>query len=261
MPRDAREAVLASAASSLLGEEHVLARPIDDSVSKEAFHRLIEDLDEGKLFLLEADVQKLARFETDKDDQLRAGDLVLGRKAAALLAGRRRLVADLVARILAAPLEFTANESIETDTKKRAIRTTLVDPYESMYQGVRRVHHALAAELAAVLAIAPSDLQRLVAAAAGAGSFLLGHHRAESTVLFPALRRSGILCSTSSPSSRVSIASTRRFTRSASASWPSRALHTRAEASCSCSPRRSRLRSVSTSEARRRALPPSGSAR
>ena len=124
MPRDAREDVLASAASMLLGHEHVLARPIDDSVSKEAFHGLIDELDGGKLFLLESHVQKLARFETDMDDELRAGDLVLGRKAAALLASRRRVVADVVARILAAPLDFTANESIETDPKKRAFCKT-----------------------------------------------------------------------------------------------------------------------------------------
>jgi carboxyl-terminal processing protease len=124
MPRDPREAVLASAASALLGHEHVLARPIDDSVSKEAFRRLIDDLDVGKVFLLESDVQKLARFETDIDDELRAGDFVLGRKAAVLLANRRRLVADVIARVLATPLDFTANESIETDPKKRAFCKT-----------------------------------------------------------------------------------------------------------------------------------------
>ena len=124
MPRDPREGPLARAASALLGQEHVLARTIDDSVSKEAFHILIDELDLGKIFLLESDVQKLARFETDMDDELRTGDLVLGRKAAALLASRRRLVADVVARILAAPLDFTANESIETDPKKRAFCKT-----------------------------------------------------------------------------------------------------------------------------------------
>jgi carboxyl-terminal processing protease len=119
-PRDPREAFLASAASALLGKQHMFARPIDDTVSKQAFERFIEELDGGKLFLLESDVQKLARFQTDMDDELAAGDLVLGRKGAALLASRRRLVADMVARILAVPLDFTANESLETDPKKRA---------------------------------------------------------------------------------------------------------------------------------------------
>ena len=124
LPRDPREGVLASAASTLLGHEHVLAKAIDDGVSKEAFHSLIDELDVGKLFLLESDVQKLARFETDMDDEIRTGDLVLGRKAAALLASRRRLVADVVVRILATPLDFTTNESLETDPKKRAFCKT-----------------------------------------------------------------------------------------------------------------------------------------
>lgn len=120
LPRDPRESVLATAASALLEQEHVLAKRVDDGVSKKAFERFIDELDAGKLFLLESDVKKLARFETDMDDELHAGDFVLGRKAAALLATRRKVVADAVARILAAPLDFTANESIETDAKKRA---------------------------------------------------------------------------------------------------------------------------------------------
>ncbi len=122
-PRDARETILAGAATALL-QHHVLAKPIDDTVSKEAFERLVDDLDGGKVFLLESDVRKLGRFETDMDDELRAGDLVLGRKATALLASRRRTVADIIAGILAKPLDFSVNESIETDPKKLAFCKT-----------------------------------------------------------------------------------------------------------------------------------------
>ena len=124
MPRDPREKVLASAASAFLEEEHVRAKTIDDAVSKEAFQRFVEELDASKLFLLEGDMQKLAKYETDMDDELHAGDLVLGRKGTALLMSRRKLVADVVAKILATPLDFTTNESIETDPKKRAFCKT-----------------------------------------------------------------------------------------------------------------------------------------
>ena len=123
-PRDAREAALAEAASALLGHEHVRAHAIDDGVSKEAFLRLVEQLDGGKLFLLDGDVQRLARFETDMDDELKAGDLSLGRKAVALVAARRKVVADLVTRTLSTPLDFTANDSFETDPKKRTFCKT-----------------------------------------------------------------------------------------------------------------------------------------
>ncbi len=117
-PRDPRESILASAVTELL-REHVLAKAIDDSVSKQAFHTLIEELDVGKLFLLDGDVSMLARFETHMDDELKTGNFALGRKAVALLANRRRVVADVIAKTLAAPLEFTANEYVETDPKKR----------------------------------------------------------------------------------------------------------------------------------------------
>lgn len=122
--RDPREPLLASAAISLLAREHVRARSIDDAVSREAFQRFTEALDGGKLFLLDGDVKKLARFEQEMDDELRAGDLSLGRKGVALLASRRRVVGDVIARTLAAPLDFSANESVETDPKKRAFCKT-----------------------------------------------------------------------------------------------------------------------------------------
>jgi carboxyl-terminal processing protease len=137
-PRDPREEVLASAAGSLLGHEHVLARSVDDAVSKEAFQRFIEELDSGKLFLLEGDVQKLARLETDMDDELHAGDLALGRKGVALLASRRRVVADVIARTLAAPLDFSANESIETEPKKLVFCKT-EDELAARWRGVLKL--------------------------------------------------------------------------------------------------------------------------
>lgn len=136
--RDPRESVLATAASALLEQEHVLAKHIDDGVSKKAFERFVEELDAGKIFLLESDVKKLARFETDMDDELHAGDFVLGRKAAALLAARRKVVADAVARILASPLDFTANETIETDAKKRAFCKT-EDELVARWRGVLKL--------------------------------------------------------------------------------------------------------------------------
>ena len=121
--RDPRETLLASAATALL-QDHVLQKNIDDNVSKEAFVRLVDDLDSAKIFLLESDVQKLGRFDKDMDDELRAGDFVLGRKATALLSSRRSAAAAIIAGILAKPLDFTANETIETDPKKRAFCKT-----------------------------------------------------------------------------------------------------------------------------------------
>jgi carboxyl-terminal processing protease len=122
--RDPREAFLSSAAIALLSKEHVLAKPIDDSVSKEAFPKYVEELDATKMFLLDSHVQKLSKYETQIDDELRAGDLTLARKGTALMAARRVVVAKMVADTLAAPLDFTTQETFETDPKKRAFCKT-----------------------------------------------------------------------------------------------------------------------------------------
>jgi hypothetical protein len=74
--------------------------------------------------------------------------------------------------------------------------SAVADPYVEMHEALVTIHRALGAEFASVLAIDPADRQGLVSAAGRAGGFLLAHHHAESTFLFPALRRSGILRST-----------------------------------------------------------------
>lgn len=70
------------------------------------------------------------------------------------------------------------------------------DPYRAMHDQLVTIHRALGAAFAEVIALDPADVARLVPATAGAGGFLLGHHHAETHVLFPALRRSGRLRST-----------------------------------------------------------------
>lgn len=120
VPADPREPLLAEAAVSLLTSQHVLRKSIDDAFSKDAFQKYVEELDGGKLFLLESHLTELARFETNMDDELRSGDLVLARKGAGLLKKRRTDVAKMVAQLLEKPFDFNADESIETDPKKRA---------------------------------------------------------------------------------------------------------------------------------------------
>lgn len=120
LPADPRESTLAQAAVSLLSKQHVRHLPIDDALSKDAFTQYIQSIDTPKLLLLEEHVAALARYREDMDDEMRAGDLVLSRKGAALINARRAAIAKMVAELLAAPFDFKAQEFLETDAKKRA---------------------------------------------------------------------------------------------------------------------------------------------
>ena len=131
--RDARETALAKTIEQLLSQEHVRHQAVDDAVSKQAFPKYLEQLDGGKLFLLQEHVTALSVYSDKMDDELRDGNLVLARKGAALLAKRRVVVAKNVADILAKPFDLTKDDQLETDPKKLAFATTeaeLADRWE-----------------------------------------------------------------------------------------------------------------------------------
>lgn len=124
LPPDAREGVLAEMAAVLLTDKHLLRRQLDDAVSKQSFAKYMDELDGGKLLLLQEHVDALSKYADRMDDELRAKDLVLARKGAALLAKRRELAAKLVKEILAKPFDFSAAEEVENDSEKLAFAKT-----------------------------------------------------------------------------------------------------------------------------------------
>ncbi|MFO0554779.1 MAG: carboxy terminal-processing peptidase [Polyangiaceae bacterium] len=117
--QDPREPMLARTIDELLSEQHLLRKPIDDALSKEAFPKYLEELDGSKLFLLKENITSLSQFSDQMDDELEQGDLLLARYGAALMARRRKVVADMVASLLASPFDFTEKESFEADSEKR----------------------------------------------------------------------------------------------------------------------------------------------
>jgi carboxyl-terminal processing protease len=117
---DPREKLLAQLVTVLLTEKHLTPRPIDDAVSRKAFPRFLEQLDGSKLLLLTSHVAALKRYEDRMDDQLRAGDLVLARKAAAMVASREKFIATVVADILSKPFDFKVEQETENDPEKLA---------------------------------------------------------------------------------------------------------------------------------------------
>ena len=67
-PPDPREAALSSIVRQLFEERHLLQRPIDDTISRDALTGLVDRLDPGKMFLLESDRQALSAYADQIDD-------------------------------------------------------------------------------------------------------------------------------------------------------------------------------------------------
>lgn len=133
--RDPREEALAELTDILLSQKHLLGVGLDDARSKKAFEAFVDRIDGAKLLLLKSQVDTLGLYAERMDDQLERRDLVLGRKAAKLVAERRKLVAAEVATLLASPFDFSVAEEIETDAKKLAHCATdaeLVDRWRKL---------------------------------------------------------------------------------------------------------------------------------
>lgn len=117
-PPDAREARLSAAVLHLLEEEHLRHHPVDDETSRLAFDRFIEQLDGGKMFLLQEDVAKLQPYADKLDDELRSGRLDLAHDAQAVFARRLQVVERLVAELLSRPFDSSDEEFVEVDPEK-----------------------------------------------------------------------------------------------------------------------------------------------
>jgi carboxyl-terminal processing protease len=124
LPADPREPILAQSIEHLLEEKHLRRMDFDDDGSRKAMAEFLKRLDGAKLFLLKGHVTELQAYADKIDDQLADGNLALARSGAALMARRRQVVAKTVARVLAKPFDFSANEEIETDPDKLEFAAT-----------------------------------------------------------------------------------------------------------------------------------------
>ena len=117
---DPREALIAPLIVGIVQHQHLLAKPLDNAMSSKAFDRYLKSLDPLKLFFLTQHVRSLASYRLEMDDQLKAGNLTLAHKATALMRQRIAMLGKYVADRLKRPFDFTRDENLETEPKKRA---------------------------------------------------------------------------------------------------------------------------------------------
>ncbi|MGQ4809583.1 Tail-specific protease [Candidatus Entotheonellaceae bacterium PAL068K] len=113
------EALLAEGVLTLLRQYHLRPQSLDDSTSETAFELFLLNLDPYKLYLTEADINRLRHHALLLDDQFAQGQFALAHEAGALRRKRAALVADWVDGLLAAPFDFTRLEWLETNGKER----------------------------------------------------------------------------------------------------------------------------------------------
>lgn len=115
---DSREPRLAQAVAQLLSSQHLGGIAINDELSRKSYDQFLKDLDFGKLFLLQADIDKLSAARDSFDDELLSGRLVLAHVASDTFTKRLAGVSEIVESRLAKPFDFSIDEYRETDSDK-----------------------------------------------------------------------------------------------------------------------------------------------
>ncbi|WP_242916392.1 carboxy terminal-processing peptidase [Pontibacter liquoris] len=117
---DGKNEILIKALMQGLNTGHYKPEKIDDAFSKKVFNLYLDRLDYNKKFLLASDVQKLRKYETAIDDQLKEGSYEFFNLSADLMEQRTKDTQAYYREILSKPFDFTKDESVELDGKKLA---------------------------------------------------------------------------------------------------------------------------------------------
>jgi len=117
-PDPKKEAAMMQAILQGVKSLHFQPKPVDNTFSVQVFDLYLKDIDGGKRFLTQHDVDMLLPFREQLDDQALAGTFRCFDISVTLLEQSLTKTQGWYREILAAPLDFTKNETLEADGKK-----------------------------------------------------------------------------------------------------------------------------------------------
>jgi carboxyl-terminal processing protease len=113
-----RDAALIRTISQILTRGHFQPKDMDDNFSKSVYSLYLKDIDGGKRFLTQSDIDQLKPFELLLDDQAQAGTFQFFDRSVTMLDAALLKTQGWYREILAAPLDFSKNDEFEADGDK-----------------------------------------------------------------------------------------------------------------------------------------------
>jgi len=113
-----RDAALLRTISQVLTRGHFQPKDMDDTFSKSVYALYLKDVDGGKRFLNQSDVDQLKPFEFQLDDQAKAGTFECFDRSVMLLEASLTKTQGWYREILASPFDFSKNEELQADGEK-----------------------------------------------------------------------------------------------------------------------------------------------
>jgi carboxyl-terminal processing protease len=117
-PNPQKEAALMKAVLQHLSGVHFQPKDIDDAFSKSVYNLYLKNIDGGKRFYNQDDINQLNVFEEKIDDQANAGTFQFFDLSVTLMEQSLVKTQGWYREILAAPLDFSKNDMLEVDGDK-----------------------------------------------------------------------------------------------------------------------------------------------
>ncbi len=115
----AKEEAIIKAVLLYLDNYHYEPQELDDDFSMKAYDLFIESLDGNKRFLTQEELEKLASYKTQMDDELKNNTLLFFNEANTTIEGSIDRAEDIFKEEIKKDFDFTKNEEIELDPENR----------------------------------------------------------------------------------------------------------------------------------------------
>lgn len=131
-----------------LNNAHYSPLKVDDAFSEKVYDLYVKRLDYSKKFLLQSDIDELARYRKEIDDQIQAQNHIMYTRSVELINKRIKEKESWYKEILSKPLNYTEDGEYETDGEKAVYaktETELKKEWEKMlkYQVLARIDDLL----------------------------------------------------------------------------------------------------------------------
>ncbi len=113
--REAKERVTLQAMNYVLQNFHYHPRILNNKFSEEVFDEFIKNIDGGKRYLLQADLDSLSRYRHDIDDEIRTLRFDFFDRAYQIILRRQKEAENIYRELLNEHLNFNRNDSINWD--------------------------------------------------------------------------------------------------------------------------------------------------
>jgi len=113
-----KEASILERSELILNNYHYRPRELNDEFSKAVFADYIKDLDPSKRYFLQKDIDTLAKYKTDIDDEIRYAKLYFFDKSYKIIKQRQDQAMGYIDELLEKPFDFNKDEILQTKFEK-----------------------------------------------------------------------------------------------------------------------------------------------